>query len=223
MAAPAESAAAPASVWAAPWRPITVGLVVTITLAASEALAVATVLPLVARDLHGLSLYGWVTGAFFLGTLVGLVVGGGRPTGADRRRRSRPRWSSSPPSCSSRESRRRCGSSSSGGRCRGSAPARSPPSRTRASAARSPTRCGRASSRSSRPRGSSPASLSSALQLSDNLGVALGAGAGGRRSGSRSPTRSPPRAPPSASRSRGGSSRECCPLTAPPLPTYTLD
>jgi MFS family permease len=66
------------SVWAPEWRTLTAGLVVTVTLAASEALAVATVLPLVARDLHGLSLYGWVTSAFFLGTLVGLVVGGER-------------------------------------------------------------------------------------------------------------------------------------------------
>src|SRR5438067_7968233 len=64
------------SVWAPEWRGLTIGLVVTVTLAASEALAVATVLPLVARDLHGLSLYGWVTSSFFLGTLVGLVIGG---------------------------------------------------------------------------------------------------------------------------------------------------
>jgi MFS family permease len=63
-------------VWAPEWRALTVGLVVVVTLAASEALAVATVLPLVARDLHGLSLYGWVTSAFFLGTLVGLVIAG---------------------------------------------------------------------------------------------------------------------------------------------------
>lgn len=67
---------APPSVWAPEWRSLTIGLVVTVTLAASEALAVATVLPLVARDLHGLALYGWVTSAFFLGTLVGLVVAG---------------------------------------------------------------------------------------------------------------------------------------------------
>jgi MFS family permease len=64
------------SVWAPEWRALTIGLVLTITFAASEALAVATVLPLVAHDLHGLSLYGWVTSAFFLGTLVGLVVAG---------------------------------------------------------------------------------------------------------------------------------------------------
>ncbi len=75
------------SVWAPEWRALTVGLVLTITLAASEALAVATVLPLVARDLHGLALYGWVTSAFFLGTLIGLVVAGAE---VDRRGPSLP-------------------------------------------------------------------------------------------------------------------------------------
>lgn len=64
------------NLWAPEWRSLTIGLVVLITLAASEALAVATVLPLVAHDLHGLALYGWVTSAFFLGALVGLVVAG---------------------------------------------------------------------------------------------------------------------------------------------------
>jgi MFS family permease len=73
-----ETSAPPPSVWAPEWRSLTIGLVATITLVASEALAVATVMPLVARDLHGLSLYGWVTSAFFLGTLVGLVVAGQR-------------------------------------------------------------------------------------------------------------------------------------------------
>jgi MFS family permease len=83
-----EAPAAPRpSVWAPEWRALTIGLVLTITFAASEALAVATVLPLVARDLHGLSLYGWVTSAFFLGTLVGLVVAGAE---VDRRGPARP-------------------------------------------------------------------------------------------------------------------------------------
>jgi MFS family permease len=66
----------PSSLWTPEWRRLTIGLVVLVTLAASEALAVATVLPLVAHDLHGLALYGWVTSAFFLGALVGLVVAG---------------------------------------------------------------------------------------------------------------------------------------------------
>ena len=53
------------------------GLVLTITLVASEALAVATAMPIVARDLGGLELFGWVFSAFFLGSLIGISVVGG--------------------------------------------------------------------------------------------------------------------------------------------------
>ena len=68
--------------WAAPRRALTTGLVLTITFIASEALAVVTVMPLVARDLGGLDLYGWVFSAFMLGSVVGIVVAGRE---ADRR------------------------------------------------------------------------------------------------------------------------------------------
>jgi MFS family permease len=63
-------------------RGLTLGLVLTVTLVAFEALAVITILPAVKDDLGGLSLYGWVTSAFQLGVLVGIVVGGGQ---ADQR------------------------------------------------------------------------------------------------------------------------------------------
>lgn len=56
---------------------LTAGLVMTITLVAFEALAVATIMPVVARELGGLALYGWVFTAFFLGDLIGIVVVGG--------------------------------------------------------------------------------------------------------------------------------------------------
>lgn len=59
------------------YRGMTVGLVSTITLVALEALAIGTVLPIVARELGGLDLYGWVFSAFFLGNLIGIVVAGG--------------------------------------------------------------------------------------------------------------------------------------------------
>jgi MFS family permease len=49
---------------------------VTITLVAFEALAVATIMPVVAEDLGGRYLYGWVFAAFFLGSLLGIVVVG---------------------------------------------------------------------------------------------------------------------------------------------------
>ena len=58
-------------------RALTVGLVLTVTLVASEALAVGTILPLVARDLGDIELYGWTFTAFFLGSLIGIVVVGG--------------------------------------------------------------------------------------------------------------------------------------------------
>ena len=62
-------------------RLLTSGLVMIVTLVAFEALAVATVMPLVENDLQDLSLYGWVFSAFFLGNLIGVVVAG---SAADR-------------------------------------------------------------------------------------------------------------------------------------------
>ena len=69
-------------VWAPERRRLTLGLVMTITLVAFEALAISTVMPVVSRDLGGLSLYGWVFSGFFLGNLLGIVVAG---QAADRR------------------------------------------------------------------------------------------------------------------------------------------
>jgi MFS family permease len=56
--------------------------VLTITFVASEALAVVTVMPVVARDLGGLRLYGWVFSGFMLGSVIGIVLAGRE---ADRR------------------------------------------------------------------------------------------------------------------------------------------
>jgi MFS family permease len=68
--------------WAPQRRALTAGLVLTITFVASEALAVVTVMPVVARDLGGLRLYGWVFSGFMLGSVVGIVAAG---RAADRR------------------------------------------------------------------------------------------------------------------------------------------
>jgi MFS family permease len=68
--------------WAPHRRALTLGLVLTITFVASEALAVVTVMPVVARDLGGLRLYGWVFSAFMLGSVIGIVLAGRE---ADRR------------------------------------------------------------------------------------------------------------------------------------------
>jgi MFS family permease len=68
--------------WAPQTRALTLGLVLTITFVASEALAVVTVMPVVARDLGGLRLYGWVFSGFMLGAVIGIVLAGRE---ADRR------------------------------------------------------------------------------------------------------------------------------------------
>jgi MFS family permease len=82
VAKPAAPRASPAEgVWAPARRPLTVGLVLAVTFVAFEALAVATILPLVGRHLGDLRLYGWVFSAFLLASLVGIVVAG---TLADR-------------------------------------------------------------------------------------------------------------------------------------------
>jgi MFS family permease len=61
--------------------------VLAVTFVAFEALAVATILPLVGRHLGDLRLYGWVFSAFLLASLIGIVVAG---TLADRVPLGRP-------------------------------------------------------------------------------------------------------------------------------------
>lgn len=63
-------------VWAPHRRRLTLGLVLTITLVAFESLAISTVMPVVADDLGGIGLYGWVFSGFFLGSLLGIVTAG---------------------------------------------------------------------------------------------------------------------------------------------------
>ena len=66
-----------ADLFAPRYRTLTLGLVLTITLVAFEALATGTIMPLVAGDLGGFEYYGWTFSAFFLGNLIGIVVTGG--------------------------------------------------------------------------------------------------------------------------------------------------
>src|SRR6516162_10906183 len=74
-------------IWAPARRLLTVGLVLAVTFVAFEALAIATVLPVVGRHLGDLRLYGWVFSAFLLASLIGIVVAG---TLADRVPLARP-------------------------------------------------------------------------------------------------------------------------------------
>jgi MFS family permease len=79
--------AATAGLFSTEYRALTIGLVSIVTLVAFESLAVITILPDIEDDLHGLVWYGWVTTAFFLGTMIGIVFAGGQ---ADRRGAGRP-------------------------------------------------------------------------------------------------------------------------------------
>src|SRR6201999_2130113 len=74
-------------IWTPGRRSLTIGLVLAVTLVAFEALAIATVLPVVSRQLGDLRLYGWVFSAFLLASLIGIVVAG---TLADRAPLGRP-------------------------------------------------------------------------------------------------------------------------------------
>ena len=62
--------------WSPGRRALTIGLILNVTIVASEALAVGTILPIVAGDLGGIELYGWVFSGFFLGNLLGIVIAG---------------------------------------------------------------------------------------------------------------------------------------------------
>jgi MFS family permease len=63
-------------VWTPGRRALTLGLVLTVTLVASEALAISAVMPEVEAELGDRWLYGWVSSAFFLGGLIGITVAG---------------------------------------------------------------------------------------------------------------------------------------------------
>jgi MFS family permease len=65
-----------AGVWAPSYRRLTAGLLILIAGIAFEALAVATTLPITARELGGLALYGWAFSAFMLTNLVGITLAG---------------------------------------------------------------------------------------------------------------------------------------------------
>ncbi len=69
-------AAVAPSIWHRRHRRLTVGLLLTISITAFEALAVATVLPATVADLGGLGWYGWVFSAFMLSNVVGIAAAG---------------------------------------------------------------------------------------------------------------------------------------------------
>jgi MFS family permease len=72
------------------WRGLTIALVLNVTFVAFEALAIATAMPIVAADLAGVSLYGWVFSAFLLANLVGMSSLASSRIGSARPFRSAP-------------------------------------------------------------------------------------------------------------------------------------
>jgi MFS family permease len=70
-----------------PYRTTTIGILLVVTLLAFEQMAVGTVMPVVARELHGLAMYAWGFSAVFITGLVGNVLAGGW---ADARGPARP-------------------------------------------------------------------------------------------------------------------------------------
>jgi MFS family permease len=70
------SGGSPAEVWDRQHRPLTLGLILTISFTAFEALAVTTVLPAAVAEIGGLELYGWAFSGFVLASIVGISVAG---------------------------------------------------------------------------------------------------------------------------------------------------
>ena len=66
----------PLSVFAPPYRVLSVGILASITAIAFEGMAVPTVLPAIATSLGGLDAYGWAFSAFLLTSLLGAISAG---------------------------------------------------------------------------------------------------------------------------------------------------
>lgn len=65
-----------AGVFGRAYRPLTLGVLLSVGMVAFESLGVATVLPGIARDLHGLGSYGWGLSALMLANIIGTVLAG---------------------------------------------------------------------------------------------------------------------------------------------------
>ncbi|MEF3301688.1 MFS transporter [Paenibacillus sp. GYB003] len=62
----------------APYRALTVGIILAVTTVAFEGLAITTIAPSLAQKLQGLHMYGWIFSAFLLAQIVGTMVIGQR-------------------------------------------------------------------------------------------------------------------------------------------------
>ncbi len=64
------------SVFAPRYRAMSIGVLMSVTVVAFQALGVGTVMPAVARELDGLERYGWAFSAFMLASVIGSVAAG---------------------------------------------------------------------------------------------------------------------------------------------------
>lgn len=58
----------------AQYRALTIGIILAVTTVAFEGLAITTIAPSVAQQLHGLHLYGWIFSAFLLAQIIGTMI-----------------------------------------------------------------------------------------------------------------------------------------------------
>ena len=63
-----------AGIFRPPYRTLTIGIILAVTMVAFEGLAVTTVAPNLAKDLHSIHLFGWVFSAYLLAQLTGTVI-----------------------------------------------------------------------------------------------------------------------------------------------------
>lgn len=64
------------SIWQGALRPVTIGSILAVTIVAFQGLAQATVAPILAEDLGGRDLYGWIFSAYIIPQIIGTVMGG---------------------------------------------------------------------------------------------------------------------------------------------------
>ena len=68
------------TVFAPRYRAMSIGVLMSVSIVAFQALGVGTVMPAVARDLGGLAHYGWAFSAFMLASVVGSALAAGQDT-----------------------------------------------------------------------------------------------------------------------------------------------
>lgn len=71
-----ENVTEPASIWDTRHRSLTIGTILAVTIIALQGIAVATMAPLLADDLGGRAVYGWIFSSFILPQIVGTVLAG---------------------------------------------------------------------------------------------------------------------------------------------------